>query len=304
MSRQTANEVVLLLGLPCALGYAMYSGMTGTGFFGWLVDLELMLQGKGPYRVDTNLLMIPMFVVSLGILSAVCRAAGWVINRLPFPPATSSDAPAPAPAADNGNVPADVRRVRKTLVVFFLVISVASMVVGVRAGLIAYRKSNEVVTFEPLNLADGIPPRSTHVKLTGLAVPSLEIRFNDFWRSSNWEAYIPVLPPHWRQGDPVVYFLHPLESDYLQHSKPVMIGQPGVLIRDGLPGPAAFLFKRHGITLGTPPIVLETDTDADLDPLLETAGWCGGGGLLVFGIFGSLTVSWALGRIRRRRLAS
>ena len=123
-------------------------------------------------------------------------------------------------------------------------------------------------------------------------------------RSSNWEAYIPVLPPHWRQGDPVVYFLHPLESDYLQHSKPVMIGQQGVLIRDGLPGPAAFLFKKHGITLGTPPIVLETDTEADLGPLVETAAWCVGVGLLVFGIFGSLTVSWFLGRFRRRRLAS
>ena len=113
-----------------------------------------------------------------------------------------------------------------------------------------------------------------------------------------------MLPPHWRQGDPVVYFLHPLESDYLQHSKPVTIGQPGVLIPDGLPGAAAFLFKKHGITLGTPPIVLETDTDAELSPLLEIAAWCGGSGSCFLGIFGSLTVSWALGRIRRRRLAS
>ena len=113
-----------------------------------------------------------------------------------------------------------------------------------------------------------------------------------------------MLPPHWRPGDPVVYFLHPLDSEYLQHSKPVMIGQQGVLIRDGLPGPAAFLFKKHGITLGTPPIVLETDTDAELSPLIEVAVWCVGAGLLLLGIFGSLTVSWALGRIRRRRLAS
>ena len=304
MSRKTAKEVVLLLGLPCALAYAIYSMVTGTGFFRWLVDLELTLQGNGPYEVYTKLLMIPMFAFSFGILIAVRLAAGWVINRLPFPADTASDAPAPAPAADNRNVTADVRRTQKTLVVFFLVISVVSMVVGVRAGLIAYRKSNQAVTFEPVNLADGIPPRSTHVKLTGLADPSLEIRFNDFGTSSNWEAYIPVLPPNWRQGNPVVYFLHPLESDYLQHSKPVMIGQQGVLIRDGLPGPAAFLFKKHGITLGTPPIVLETDTDAELSPLIEIAAWCGGAGLLLLGIFGSLTVSWALGRVRRRRLAS
>ena len=303
MSRKTAKEVVLLLGLPCALAYAIYSMITGTGFFRWLVDLELTLQGNGPYEVDTKLLMIPMFAFSFGILIAVRLAAGWVINRLPFPADTASDAPAPAPA-DKRNVPADVRRTQKTLVVFFLVISVVSMVVGVRAGLIAYRKSNQAVTFEPVNAADGIPPRSTHVKLTGLADPSLEIRFNDFGTSSNWEAYIPVLPPNWRQGDPVVYFLHPLESDYLQHSKPVMIGQQGVLIREGLPGPAAFLFKKHGITLGTPPIVLETDTEADLGPLLKLRLGASGVGLLVFGIFGALTVSWFLDRFRRRRLAS
>jgi hypothetical protein len=95
-----------------------------------------------------------------------------------------------------------------------------------------------------------------------------------------------------------------MHSDYLQHSGPVTIGQPGVLIRDGLPGPAAFLFKKHGIKLGTPPIVLETDREADLYPLLETAFWCALFGLLVLGIFGSLTVRWLRERSRRSRLAS
>jgi hypothetical protein len=126
------------------------------------------------------------------------------------------------------NGPADVQRVQKIMVVFFLVSSVVSIGVGVRAALIAQRKSNEAVKFEPFNLADGIPPHSTRVKLTGLAVPSLEIQFDDYNRSSNWQTYAPVLRAHWRQGDPVIYILHPMHSDYLQHSGPVTIGQPGV----------------------------------------------------------------------------
>ncbi|MFZ0395958.1 MAG: hypothetical protein WCF17_11965 [Terracidiphilus sp.] len=305
MSRKTAKEVVLLLGLPCVIAYAIYSGVTGTGFYRWLVDLNLRLQGNGPYDVYTMLLMIPMFAFSLGILFAICSAAGWVIDRLPFTPATGSDAPAAAAAANNRADAPDVLRARKALVVFFLVLSVALMVVGGRVGLIAYRKTNPSVTFEPLNLADGVPPRTTHVKLTGVAVPSMEMRYGESNRyDTRWEAYIPVLPPHWRQGDPVVYFLHPEDSEYLQHSKPVMISQTGVLIPDGLPGPAAFLFKKHGIALGTPPIVLDTDPEADLDPLIETAAWCVGAGLLLLGVFGSLTVSWARARIRGRRLAS
>jgi len=299
MSRQTAKEVVILICTCCAVAYPFYAWTTGTGLYRWFVEFELTLQGNGPYAVYSMLVIIPVFVVTWGIFLAAYGATEWVISRLRLPPATMSE----APAAGNRTGQADVQRVQKIIVVFFLVSGVVSMVIAVRIAVVWYRKSNEVVTYEPLNLADGIPPRTTHVKLTGVAVPSLEMRYNDFVRSSHWEAYIPVLPPHWRQGDPVVYFLHPMHSDYLQHSGPVTIGQPGVLIRDGLPVPAAFLFKKHGIKLGTPPIVLETDREADLDPLLETAFWYAVFGLLVFGIFGSLTVS----RLRERsrsRLAS
>jgi hypothetical protein len=43
-----------------------------------------------------------------------------------------------------------------------------------------------------------------------------------------------------------------------------MIGQTGVLIRDALPRAAVFLCKKHGVILGTPTFVLETDAHADV----------------------------------------
>ena len=63
-------------------------------------------------------------------------------------------------------------------------------VVGVRAGVIAYRKSSEAVTFEALNLADGVPPSSKHVKLTGLALPSLKSQYTEQLRSAYLETYM------------------------------------------------------------------------------------------------------------------
>jgi hypothetical protein len=292
MSRKTAKEVVLLMWTCCAIAYPFYAWITDTGLFRWFADIELTRQGNGPYTVDSRLLVFCVLVATWVIFLVAYKAVGWMAGLLPLSPATIAEVPAPAPADENKTPPADVRRLQKVMVVFFLVGSVVSIAIGVRAALIAYRKSNKVVRFEPFNLADGTPPPSTHVKLTGVAVPSLGIQFDDHNRSSYWQSYIPVLPAHWRQGDPVVYILHPMHSDYLQHSGPVTIAQPGVLIPDGLPGAAVFLFKKHGVTLGTPPMVLETDTEADLSPLLETAFWCIVFGLLVFGIFGALTVSW------------
>ena len=76
----------------------------------------------------------------------------------------------------------------------------------------------------------------------------------------------------------MVYFLHP-EDDSFGHTEPVMIGQTGVLIPDALPVAAVFLCKKHGITLGTPTFVLETDAHADVNPYFYTALFC-----IIFGL--------------------
>jgi len=264
MSRATLRKIIYWTLACVGATYPFYSWITYTGLFRWCADLAFTLQGNGPYTLYDKALLALVCLISWG---TALWLSGQVTRWLPPP------APAPVPAAEaTAAAVAAVAAVAagdtmaKAIIRFLLISCLVAIVV--LAAMIYNSKSDETVTFEPLNLADGIAPRSTYVKLIGLAVPSMEIRYHTFWFSfydapdSEWDAYIPVLPPHWHPGDPVVYFLHPHPSVYLQHSQPVTIGQTGILLRDGLPGPAAFLFKKHGITPGTPPIVLDPDVEA------------------------------------------
>lgn len=310
MSRETANRIGFWIWFFAAAVYPFYSLITDTGLYRWAVEIELTLQGSGPYEVDSRLLMTAVIVVSWGIFIAILFSAQRVIGVLRTPRTAMSDARtnAPTPAPEHAVVPARAadNKTDNAVVAIFLIVSLAAVIVGIYAGLIGYRKSSEVVSFEPLNIADGIAPRSTHVQLTGLVDPSLRIEFNDFHRSSHWETYVPVLPPHWRRGDPVIYFLHRHGWDHqydqlLQQSEEFTIAQKGVLIRDGLPSAAAFIFKKHGIVIGAPPIVLDTQTDADLDVYFYTALLC-----VVIGLVfvGSIAWVWFRQRASRGRLAA
>jgi hypothetical protein len=80
-----------------------------------------------------------------------------MIDQLLPPPAAISEAPRPMTYAPTP-APAASKATRNPVVICLLVGSLVSIVVGVRAGVIAYRKSSEEGTFEALNLADGAPP--------------------------------------------------------------------------------------------------------------------------------------------------
>jgi hypothetical protein len=272
MNQLTGKGILVAIWVCFGAAYPFYCWVAQAGLLRWLVDLELTLQGKGPYVIHPSWLMIPTLLISWIIPAAIYRPALYMMDQLLPPPAAIIEvprpmtyAPAPAPAAGDW--------ARNPVVICIAVGSLASIAVGVRAGVIAYRRSSEAVTFEALNLAGGAPPSSKHVKLTGLAVPSLKSQYTERRKSSYLNTYIPVVPPHWRQGDPVVYFLHP-DRDSFGNTEPVMIEQTGVLMRDALPGAAAFLCKKHGITLGTPTFVLEYDAHADVSPYIGTALYC------------------------------
>ena len=165
--------------------------------------------------------------------------------------------------ADVAAASASGNRGIKVLFRFLLISGLASAVIAVGALAMHELKpqTQKVVNYEPFNLADGNAPRSRYVELTGLADPTLEIS-----EPESGLSYIPLLPSHWRRGDPVVYFLY-TKNDSLQRSQPVMIRQTGELISNALPSEIAAAFVQRGIKLGAPPILFESLKDFDDDHL-------------------------------------
>jgi hypothetical protein len=74
-----------------------------------------------------------------------------------------------------------------------------------------------------------------------------------------------------------------------------MTTEPGVLVRDGLPGPIGELYRKNNIAVASPPIVLDFNPGADTMPLFVTAGVSG-----LFGFF--MLVAAGARAVRRRRL--
>jgi hypothetical protein len=277
MNRKIGIRILAVACICFGAGYPFYCWVTQAGLFLWLSYLELELQGRGPYIVHASLLMIPTLVLSWVAVYFVYRPTAYLINRLlPAPPVAINELPTPVPA------PSDGKAKRNPVVVSLFVFSLVLIAVGVGAGVIGYLKTPKSVTYATLNLAGGAPPTSKYVKLTGLAIPSLKSQYTVGIRYPyDVETYIPVVPPNWRQGDPVVYFLHPFHDSF-GNSGPVMVAQTGVLIPDALPGAAAFIGRKHGLTLAKPTFVLEHDPQADMDPYLYTTAYCTIIGLCLF----------------------
>jgi hypothetical protein len=170
---------------------------------------------------------------------------------------------------------------------FLLISGVASALIAVAAGVMhdfksrtqAQAEAREVVHYEPFNLADGIAPRTSTVVLTGLADPTLAISVLGSGSQAR-TSYIPLLPPHWRAGDPVTYFLR-AKGDDLSRGQPFTLRQTGILVRGGLPGDIASEFAERGVKVGAPPVVFESRQDYRDDHLDKylTA-------VLGFGIYG------------------
>jgi hypothetical protein len=148
---------------------------------------------------------------------------------------------------------------------YFFLSGIAAAVIAV-AALVVYGhqpRAPEAHSYEPFNLADGAAPRTSHVELTATVDPRLAIA-RLYSGSSSMESYIPLLPPHWHHGDPVVYFLR-TDSDYSQISQSVPIRQDGEMIRDALPSDIASEFVRRGIKVAASPMVFES-AETYVDP--------------------------------------
>ena len=122
------------------------------------------------------------------------------------------------------------------------------------------------------------------------------------------DRYIPLTAPTWRPGQPLVYFMKTNITAYMPPGGGGMVmlsprtpafqmtTQPGVLVRDGLPGPVGERYRKNNIAVASPPIVLDLSSDADVRPFFVTAG--------VSGMLGFVMLVSAALSVRQRRLAA
>lgn len=190
-----------------------------------------------------------------------------------------------------------------------LVVGLVLVAVAVGAGWYGYGKASADVAFEAFNLSNSQAPQSTHVVMTGFAHTEYQVEFaTKSGGSTSLDRYIPITAANWGRGDPLVYFMKTNATAYMppeggkffefsQRTPPFPITtQPGVLIKNELPGPVVEVYRKHNVTLAPLPLVLDLDTGADARPYFITAGVGGLGGF-------SCLLAAAMMATRHRRLA-
>jgi hypothetical protein len=170
----------------------------------------------------------------------------------------------------------------------FVLLGVVALAVAAGAGWYGYVKSMETVDVESLDLSKGGTPRSTHVTITGIARTEYIIEFGTKTSGTTiLDRYIPLTPANWRPGQPLVYFMKTNTTAYMPPGGGSMVmlsprtpafqitTQPGVLVRDGLPGAVGEGYRKNNVAVASPPIVLDLSPGADLQQFFVTAGVSG-----------------------------
>ena len=96
MNQLNRKGIRIAMGVFFGAAYPVYCFIARAGLYGWLVNLELALEGKGPYHVDPVLLAIPTLIISGITAFALSWGALYMIDHL-LPPPAISKAPRPAP---------------------------------------------------------------------------------------------------------------------------------------------------------------------------------------------------------------
>jgi hypothetical protein len=188
----------------------------------------------------------------------------------------------------------------------FVLLGVAALAVATGAGWYGYVKSMETFDVESLDLSKGDTPRSAHVTITGIARTEYIIEFGTKRDSTTiLDRYIPLTPASWRPGQPLVYVMKTNITAYAPPGGGVLTlsprtppfkitTEPGVLVRDGLPGPVAEHYRKNNIAVASPPILLDLSPGADVKPFFITAG--------VSGMLGFVMLLSAALAVRQQRL--
>jgi len=177
------------------------------------------------------------------------------------------------------------------------------------AALLGYHKSIEEKALENVDLANNATPASTRVVMRAVARTEYVLKFETkIGAVPRVDTYVPLTPTNWRRSDPLVYFLKTNATVYLPPGefKPLAYGretppflmttQPATLVRNALPGPIAESYRKRGLALAEPPIVLDLGEHADADPYFVAMGIAG-----LIGI--ACLAAAAMGALQRRRPA-
>jgi hypothetical protein len=269
---------VIWLYIAAACAYVFYEWYAYAGLY--RLAAEWQLEQFGSYRVKLTLLFpLMVLLIPAAVLVTLTGMQDQMRNA-------GSGAGSPA---------------------IFVLLGVVALAVAAGAGWYGYVRSMETVNVESLDLSKGDTPRSTHVTITGIARTEYIIEFGTKTSSTTiLDRYIPLTPASWRPGQPLVYFMKTNITAYmppggggilmLSPRTPAfqMTTQPGVLVRDGLPGPVAEGYRKNNLAVASPPIVLDLSPGADLQPFFVSAG--------VSGILGFvMLVSAGAAALRQRR---
>jgi hypothetical protein len=273
-------KVVIWLYVAAVGAYVFYGWYSYTGLY--RLAAEWQLEHYGSFSVKLSLI-VPLLI--LIIPGAVLARLFGVQDQLR---AAGSGAGSPG---------------------MFALLGVVALAVAVGAGWFGYEKTTETVEVESLDLSKNDTSRSTHVAITGVAHTEYMIEFETKTTGrTTLDRYIPLTPAAWRRGEPLVYFLKTNATVYLppgggrmfefsQRTPPFqMTTQPGILVRDGLPGPVGERYRKNNIAVASPPIMLDLAPGADVAPFFVTAGVSG---LLGF----CMLVAAGAVAMRQRRLA-
>jgi len=275
------KKSVVWLYLAGCLAYVSYEWYSYTGLF--RLAAEWQMRTFGSYSVKVTLL-VPLVVLLVPGL-ALARMLGVETD-----------------VRKSAAVNASPRVV--------LVLGLVLIAVAVGAGWYGYRKASADIAFEAFNLSNSQAPQSTHVVMTGFAHTEYQVEFETKTRgSTSHDRYIPITAANWQRGDPLVYFMKTNATAYVppgggrffefsQRTPPFPITtEPGVLIKNDLPGPVVEVYRKHNVALAAPPLVLDLDTGADGRPYFIVAGVGGVGGFICL-----LTAAMVAIRERRRAL--
>src|SRR5258705_4090586 len=269
---------VIWLYVAAACAYIFYEWYAYTGLY--RLAAEWQLEQFGSYQVKLTLLF-PLMVLLMP--AAVLVSLTGMQDQL-----RGADSGAGSPA-------------------IFVLLGVVALAVAAGAGWYGYAKSMETVDVESLDLSKGDTPRSTHVTITGIARTEYIIEFGKKTSGTAiLDRYIPLTPASWRPGQPLVYFMKTNMTAYMPPGGGGMLmlsprtpafqitTEPGVLVRDGLPGPIGEGYRKNNIAVASPPIVLDLSPGADLQPFFVTAGVSG-----ILGFVMLVAAGAAAGRPRR-----